>query len=204
MCNAYTVRPKVGALALEAVVSAEISKLPSPLVRRTGPGVVLLSNEAGPFPEIMRWGVHRSFGDAINNARSDKFSSPTWTESLKLRRCLVPVSTFYEWQHLPGGTKQAYEFRRPDGGWMWIAGLYERTSSHGACYATITTEPAPVVMAIHDRMLAVLNEEVAFAFLRGESLPFTPYAGEIVATSCESPLKQKAKPPKDDPQGELF
>lgn len=204
MCNAYTVRPKIGALALEAVVSAEISRLPSPLVRRTGPGVVVLTDNAEPFPETMRWGFHRPFGDAINNARSDKFSSPTWAESLRLRRCLVPISAFYEWQHLAGGGKQAYEFRRPDGGWMWVAGIYERTASHGACYATITTEPAPVVVPIHDRMLAVLDAEMAFAFLRGETLDFSPYAGEIVASRCDSPLKRTAKPLGDEPQAELF
>ena len=204
MCNAYTVRPKIGALALEAAVSAEISRLPSPLVRRTGPGVVVLANSTEPFAETMRWGFHRPFSDAINNARSDKFSSPTWAESLKLRRCLVPISEFYEWQHLAGGEKQAYEFRRPDGGWMWVAGIYEMTASHGACYATITTEPAPVVVPIHDRMLAVLDAEMAFAFLRGETLEFTPYAGEIVATRCDSPLKRQTKPSNDDPQPELF
>ena len=204
MCNAYTVRPKIGALALDAVVSAEILKLPSPLVRRTGPGVVVMTNPDEPFPEIMRWGFRRPFGDAINNARSDKFTSRTWAEALRLRRCLVPVSSFYEWQHLPGGSKQAYEFSRPDGGWMWIAGLYERTESHGACYATITTEPSPAVMPIHDLMLAVLDAEPAIAFLRGEMLPFTPYAGEIVINRCDSPLKRKSKPPGDDPQAELF
>ena len=204
MCNAYTVRPKIGAFALDAVVSAEILKLPSSLVRRTGPGVVIVANKDAPIPEIMRWGFHRPFSDAINNARSDKFRSSTWAESLSLRRCLVPISSFYEWQHLPDGKKQAYEFRRPDGDWMWIAGLYERTTSHGTCYATITTDPAPVVVPIHDRMLAVLDPAAAFAFLRGETLPFTPYAGEIVVTRCDSPLKRKSKPPEDDPQAELF
>ena len=99
MCNAYTVRPKIGALALEAAVSAEISRLPSPLVRRTGPGVV------------------------------------------------VPI---------------------------------------------------------HDRMLTVLDAEMAFALLRGETLEFTPYAGEIVATCCDSPLKRQTKPPNDELQPELF
>lgn len=54
---------------------------------------------------------------------------------------------------------------------------------------------------IHDRMLSVLSFDDALSFLRGESLPFTPYAGnEIVATPCESPLKRKP----DGPQAELF
>ncbi len=203
MCNAYTVRPKIGAKALDAVVSAGISQLPSPLVRRSGRGVVVTGNEGNLTAETMRWGFHRAFSDSINNARSDKFGSPTWAESLRLRRCIVPISTFYEWQPQPNGTKQAFEFRRPDGDWMWVAGLFEHSDVHGDCYATITTEPPEWVAPIHDRMLAVLEFEDALAFLRGETLPFDPYPGNLQAAPCDSPLKRKP-PPESGPQGELF
>ncbi|MEY3898191.1 MAG: hypothetical protein RLZZ214_3712 [Verrucomicrobiota bacterium] len=201
MCNAYTVRPKVGARALAAVVSEEISKLPSSLVRRTGSGVVVRSDGTGLSPEIMRWGFHRPFSDAINNARSDKFSSPTWADSLRLRRCLVPISTFYEWQPLVGKAKQTFEFKRPDGEWMWVAGLFEHSDKYGPCFATITTEPPEWVVPIHDRLLAVVDFDDGLAFLHGETLPFGPYAGKIEAVPCESPLKRKGPGP---PQGELF
>ena len=120
-----------------------------------------------------------------------------------MRRCLVPVSTFFEWKAETGGRKQAYEFRRPDGEWMWIAGIYERTEAHGGCFATITTEPSALMEPIHDRMLAVLDFHDALAFLRGVKLPFAPYTGEILALPCDSPLK-KTKPNKGGPQGELF
>lgn len=41
MCNAYTVRPNVGQQELEGIISGEVRKLPSPLVRRLGRGVVV-------------------------------------------------------------------------------------------------------------------------------------------------------------------
>lgn len=204
MCNAYTVRPKVGAKALEAVVSAEISQLPSLLVRRSGRGVVVTAKDGELIPETMRWGFHRPFSDSINNARSDKFSSPTWREALVQRRCLVPISIFYEWQPKSNGLKQAYEFRRPDCEWMWVAGLFEYSANHGNCYATITTEPPEWVVPIHDRMLSVLDFDEALEFLHGANLPFTPYAGPIIATPCESPLKRKPDAKESGPQGELF
>lgn len=204
MCNAYTVRPKIGASALAAVVSAEVAKLPSPLVRRSGRGVVVRGIESELVAETMRWGFQRPFSDSINNARSDKFGSPTWAESLKERRCLVPISSFYEWQPLDGGLKQAHEFRRPDENWMWVAGLYEHSETLGPCYATITTEPPEWMLPIHDRMLGVLDFEAGLAFLRGETLPFGPYAGEIIVTPCESPLKRKPGPRDLGAQGELF
>ena len=201
MCNAYTVRPKVGSKELVALLSKEIGKLKSPLVRRTGPGVVVVANGGELQPATMRWGFERPFSKAINNARSDNFQSPVWSEALKFRRCLVPISTFFEWKENPDRSKQAYEFRRPDDDWIWVAGLYEPSETHGPCYATITTEPPSMVEPIHDRMLAVLELEEGLAFLRGETLPFTHYAGAIIATPCASPLKRN---PPADLQGELF
>ena len=204
MCNAYTVRPKLGAREIDALVSEEIQKLPSALVRRTGQGVVLTSQENQFSVKQMRWGFSRPFSDAINNARSDKFHSPTWQDALRSRRCLVPISTFYEWQERPNGSKQAFEFKRPDLEWMWVAGLYEKSEKYCSCYATITTEPARVVLPIHDRMLAVMDWERALDFLLGNPLTFAPYEGPLIAEACASPLKQTKKPPDGSSQGSLF
>ena len=134
----------------------------------------------------------------------NKLTSPTWAESLRSRRCVVPISIFYEWKPLPGGTKQAFAFQRGDGDWMWIGGLFEESAEHGLCYATITTEPSAVVSPIHDRMLAVLDFADALRFLRGEDLPFGPYDGPITANPCECPLKRKSPPGGGNPQGDLL
>ena len=201
MCNAYTVRPKVGKRALDEVISAEMSRLPSPLVRRTGKGVVALLDGDTLVPATMRWGIRTPRFDSINNARADKLTSRTWADALENRRCLVPISTFYEWQELPHRAKQPYEFKRPDGDWMWVAGLHAPSEEYGSCYATITTGPPERFAAIHDRMLAVLDFETGMAFLRGGIPAFEPDAGVVTATPCASPLKRK---PPEDPQGELF
>lgn len=186
------------------MVSAEISKLPSQLVRRTGRGVVLTMDGSGALAAAtMRWGFQRPFSDAINNARSDKFDSPTWRDALESKRCMVPISTFYEWQELPNGGKQAFEFRRPDDEWMWVAGIYEPSEKHGFCYATITTEPPAWVVPIHDRMLAVLEFEEGLRFLKGQTLPFAPYEGHLIAGPCDSPLKKK-RPSDGGWQEDLF
>jgi putative SOS response-associated peptidase YedK len=203
MCNAYTVRPRLGASALAAVVSSEVSRLPTPLVRRTGQGVAVVMEEGNLVPRTMRWGIHTPRFDSINNARSDKLASPTWAESVEQRRCLVPISTFYEWQEKPHAGKQPYEFRRGDGDWIWVAGLYKRSEKYGDCYATITTEPPAWVLPIHDRLLAILDFEDGMAFLRGEMRPSAPYQGDLVAVPCVSPLKRRP-PVGGDPQGELF
>jgi putative SOS response-associated peptidase YedK len=70
MCNAYRVNSKKSGLGLDAEVSEIVRKLPSDLVRRTGPGVVVRMLDGQPTPCTMRWGFHQQFSDAINNARS--------------------------------------------------------------------------------------------------------------------------------------
>ena len=199
MCNSYRVKPKRSELRFEKAVSGEIEKLPSGLVRRTGRGVVVTMDGGEMQPATMRWGFHRPFSDAINNARSDKFHSPVWKDAYAIRRCIVPISTFYEWQPLPHKGKQPFEFRRPDGEWMWVAGLFEDSEKYGPCYATITTEPPDWVKPIHDRLLAILDFEHGMHFLHGGALPFTPYSGELIATPCASPLKHNP-----GSQSELF
>lgn len=58
--------------------------------------------------------------------------------------------------------------------------------------------------AIHDRMLAVLDFNDGEKFLRGVTLPFTSYAGEIIAEECESPLKRKTTSKNENTESELF
>ena len=203
MCNAYTVRPKADVGGLLRAVSDEIRKLGNPLVRRTGRGVVVVDGGDGVVPATMRWGFVRPFSRAINNARSENLTSEVWGDSWRLRRCLVPVSTFFEWQDSGRGRKQAFEFRRPDGDWLWVAGLWEEDERHGCCFATITTTPSPVVAAIHDRALAMVELGEGLEILRGGEHRFVPYPGPLVAEACESPLKMRRVDVAPE-QGELF
>ena len=74
-------------------------------IRKTDPGLVLTKEGGHPTAEVMRWGFHRSYNPAVNNARSEKLDhtwSGPWQER---RRCLIPVSSFYEWNG-PAGAKQ--------------------------------------------------------------------------------------------------
>lgn len=216
MCNVYQIsrgrRTPQEWAKINAQVEAEVGRLGHPLIRRGGQGVVVLGDGEDDFrTERMRWGFHHPEHKLVNNARSDSLvrGRGMWREPVdEGRRCLVPMSAFYEWGEPVNGVKPAYEFTRADGGMMWVAGLYERRPE-GAHYATITTEPTPEVAAYHDRLLAVVEGKVAMAYLRGEVTDFSPYRGELRILPCASPLKTKTpavegeSPPKPV-QGELF
>ncbi len=101
-------------------VSEAPTKLASALVRQSYPGVVM---RADGRVEVMCWGFNREFNPAINNARSDKLDGGMWKDAFHERRCVVPMTLFYEWEPGSGGRKQAHEFGDPDDGYLWVTGL---------------------------------------------------------------------------------
>lgn len=69
---------------------------------------------------LMRWGLIPFFTKApasikgistINPRAETVQTAPTWREPFKKRRCIVPVSHFYEWKKLDAKTKQPFAFR---------------------------------------------------------------------------------------------
>ena len=202
VCNTYVIRPKRGAQGLAQRVSEATAKLASELVRKSDPGVVM---RADGRVEIMRWGFHRSFNPSINNARSDKLEGGMWKDGFHQRRCVIPMSLFYEWgpgSGAAGGRKQAHEFHDPDEGYLWVAGIWEENPELGPCYSMVTTGSSPLMAPIHARMPALLRPEEMAEFLAGIGhWNFQPYTGPLAVTPCESPLvKLKA----GDTQQELF
>lgn len=202
MCNTYRIVPKRGDKGLAQQVNEAAAKLVSGLVRKSDPGVVM---RADGRVEVMRWGFPRSFNPSINNARSDKLEAGMWREAFHERRCVIPMSLFYEWGPKlgrGGRGKQAYEFQDPDDDYLWVAGIWEENPELGPCYSMVTTDASPLISPIHDRMPALLRPEEMAEFLAGKGRwDFQLYAGPLVMTPCESPL---ANPRAPDPQQELF
>jgi putative SOS response-associated peptidase YedK len=200
VCNTYVIKPKRGAQALAQHVAEATAKLASELVRKSDPGVVV---RADGRVELMRWGFHREFNPAINNARSDKLEGGMWREAFHERRCVIPMTLFYEWGPGVGGRKQAHDFRDPDDDYLWAAGIWEESHELGPCYTMVTTAASPLMSPIHDRMPALLRPEEMQEWLAGnEAWRFQPFAGPLVIAPCESPLaRQAGEEPK---QAELF
>ena len=198
MCNSYRIKPKRGAVkGLHLKVSAAAANLGRSLVRKSDSGVVVTADLG---VEIMRWGFHRSFNPSINNARSDKLAVGMWAEAYRDRRCVIPMTLFYEWG-ADDGRKQAYEFVDPNGEFLWVAGIWEEHPEFGRCYSMVTTSAPPLMAPIHDRMPAALLPADAQEYLSGRPWAFIPFDQPLILTPCESPL---VKPQGPDPQQELF
>jgi putative SOS response-associated peptidase YedK len=65
-----------------------------------------------------------------NNARAESIvEKPMFRESFKRRRCLMPVSRYYEWADTPDG-KQPYYFTRRDGQVLTVAAIQDGRSGN--------------------------------------------------------------------------
>jgi putative SOS response-associated peptidase YedK len=115
----------------------------------------------------MKWGLVPSWSKEpkmkLNtiNARCEKVSqSPVFKGSFARRRCIVPMSGYFEWK---AGThpKQPYYFRSREQEDLAVAGLWDRwENDEGKAFCSftvLTTEANPWVSKIHHRMPVLLD-----------------------------------------------
>ena len=131
--------------------------------------VLRVSAERGRELALLRWGLVLSWakdpaiGARMINARSETVSEkPAFRAAFRRRRCLVPMSGFYEWQKA-GGRKVPHFARLLDTEIFAAAGLYEYWPGRdGAApvesYTILTTGANDLMRAVHDRMPVILHE----------------------------------------------
>jgi putative SOS response-associated peptidase YedK len=114
---------------------------------------------------LLRWGLipHWSTepGRQPINAREETVeTSPMFRSAFKSRRCLVPVTAYYEWTHAQGG-KIPFAFAAADGAPLSFAGLWEGWEGPDGRVRTfiiITTGANALMEPIHDRMPVTFRE----------------------------------------------
>jgi putative SOS response-associated peptidase YedK len=115
----------------------------------------------------MRWGLI-GFGSAgpdprraTFNARSENLErSDLWRAPLHKRRCLVPLSGFYEWRK---ADKAPFRFTLRGQPLYVLAGLWDAwmdpAGSWLQSFSIITVPASPAMRAVHDRMPAILRPQ---------------------------------------------
>jgi len=99
------------------------------------------------------------------NARSETaLSKPTFQESMRERRCLIPASGYYEWKK-EDGRKIKHRFYL-DGQPLYFAGCWRQEKDERLPRFTILTRTAaPALEAIHDRMPVIIPQDRAEQWL---------------------------------------
>lgn len=126
----------------------------------------------------------------VNNARTDKLSSPFWSASFRERRCLIPVSAFAEAEGAKGAKTRTW-MSLPDSDLMAIAGLWRHTQEWDAAYTMVMTDASAQMASVHNRMPVILPRDSWTTWLTGDTQAALalcrPYAQEITITRTDQP-----------------
>lgn len=145
----------------------------------------------------MRWGLvpfwakDDKIGSKMINARIETVhEKPVFKKSLERNRCLVPFDGYYEWLK-EGKTKIPYRITLPDKSVFSVAGMYEKWKQPNGqillSFTVITHPASEPIKHIHDRMPAILSQEVERLWLDNSLSPLqalelikAPEEGEII------------------------
>ena len=144
--------------------------------------------ERAVFP--MKWGF--SAKSLLINARVESAAEkPLFKDAWAGRRCVIPASWYYEWEHLAGdgGRKKTWDkfLIQPEGESVtWLAGLY-RIEEGLPAFVILTREADESVRFIHDRMPLMLPEEKVGEWIRPGA-----DAGQLLAFAQNEMVFEKA------------
>ncbi|MDZ4771009.1 MAG: SOS response-associated peptidase [Chloroflexota bacterium] len=159
----------------------------------------VITNEAPDAAAMMRWGLipswakDKKMASALINARAESAAEkPSFRAAFKRRRCLVPVSGYYEWQERESGGGIPTYIHLPDSPLFALAGLWEvwrepETGETVKSYTIITTDANEYMSQFHHRMPVILDRRDYEVWLHdGDATPATsalmrPYSGSMDA-----------------------
>lgn len=132
---------------------------------------------------VPRWASDPAVGAKMINARSETVATkPAYRDLVARQHCVAMASGYYEWRDVDGRKLPVY-LHDPAGRLLLFAGLWDTwrggTGPPLRTFTIITTEPAPGIAHIHDRMPVILTRPDADAWLAaGQSAgaPGTPVA----------------------------
>jgi putative SOS response-associated peptidase YedK len=132
--------------------------------------------------DLMRWGlvpfwaadVKSADKYSLINAKAEEIETKrSYSAAFKQRRCLVPVSGFFEWKR-EGRTKTPFAIHLKDRPILLLAGVWERWASKDTgetvnSFAILTTASNSFMDQIHTRMPLILDPIDEPAWLDPES-----------------------------------
>lgn len=120
--------------------------------------------------DLLKWGLvpgwakEPGIGSHLINAHCETvYEKPAFRHAIKYRRCIIPASGFYEWEHSGEHHKQPWFFQMSDQSPMCLAGLWESwkapDGSELETFAVMTTAANSLVAPIHEHMPVILHPD---------------------------------------------
>ena len=130
--------------------------------------VLANSRQQDVQPFAMRWGYSFPNSKPVINARAETAAiKPMFKDGMKQRRCLIPATNYYEWEHL-GRQSIKYAIRPEHSKMLYLAGIYHLEKHDDVIVPTftvLTREAAPGISFIHDRMPVILPSKITADWL---------------------------------------
>ncbi len=152
-----------------------------------GMTVPVIRSDGADAGEIawVRWGATLPSGKPVINARSETAaSSPMFASAVRARRCLVPVSGYYEWEKAGTGERLPWYFAFEGGAVCLLAGLWGEQG--GEPWVVVCTAEAPCerTRAVHHRVPCVVPGECAQDWATGKTAEPLSLASPFGSPAC--------------------
>lgn len=188
------------------------------------PSLPAICSEIPSRIKLLKWGLIPSWTKSIDdanviryktfNARSESIKQkPSFSSSFRLKRCIVPVKGFFEWQ-LVGIEKIPWYIYHSENEILSIAGIYDdwienNTGEVFSTFSIITTEANDLMAGIHNsgrRMPVILNKSAEKAWIdlstsQDDALGLLkPCPSEILKAYTISPLINARSSDRNTPE----
>jgi putative SOS response-associated peptidase YedK len=134
--------------------------------------IVLMRDEEVTI-EPMRWGLVPFWAKDLKsaskysliNAKAEEITEKrSYQKAFERRRCIVPLSGFFEWKREGEGPKRPFAIYLKDHSILSVAGIWELWESQTTgeviqSFSIITTQANEFMETIHNRMPVILNQK---------------------------------------------
>jgi len=180
MCGRFT-------LTLEAAVLQQqlrLIQVPEEWIPRynisPSQNIAVIRDADEPKLDMLRWGLIPFWAKSVDvgysmiNARAETIAEkPSYKQSFKMRRCLIPADGFYEWKKSPDKKVPSTPFyiKLKSDPLFFFAGIWDAWKQPGteeiiqSC-TIITTSPNSLMTPIHDRMPVIFDKALAWEWLK--------------------------------------
>lgn len=168
MCGRFALADDGTAVTQQFELPAGVNLAPRYNIAPTQPVAAVRLNQHGQrelthfyWGLVPSWAKDMSMASRLINARAETvLEKPSFKNGFKRRRCLVPMSGFYEWRK-EGKQKQPVYIHPAEADLFAVAGLWEMWQSPDgetlqSC-TLLTTSPNELMATIHDRMPVILS-----------------------------------------------
>lgn len=163
MCGRFNISMTPGMVGLVDELGVPVTLAEQYNIAPTESVPIFFEQEGQRQCHLARWWLTPSWSSgpdtrfAMFNARAETLdSSRAYKGSFRHKRCVIPCSSFIEWQKTPTG-KQPIELFRENNA-IAFAGLWDCWNDELLSCSIVTTAAADSIQPIHNRMPVILDK----------------------------------------------